>query len=634
MPKPSRQDQGFDGQVKFDGGMNQLEPAANQFLWGKNIVIRDGHVTTRPGIRRAFKNSGFKEGFYFNEDAAKWNDATHTGFWFPFDFVGTIWNSIQGAEVIRLPVDEFEVLIVVQDGKCYVNNTGVVKEIATSVTLGTDEVINFTQANNFIFMWRGEDLAPLYWDGTATGFIAVPDADTQSNIPNSVDAVYLLSRIWAFRDRSEVGASDVLDFNDWDRVFSVFNLAPGDGDELVALWPFHDDKLIAFKKNRIFGMDGLTGATLSSSLTTQVIDTKRGAVGPDAMVTFGEHVAFMGSGQVYDMIRNEENRMRGIDVPLSWQIPYLMTRISWDDADAIDGIAAVDHDNYLLFAVPFDASGVNTAILVYDLLANGGQGGWCGYWQSGQTKVKKWLKIRGQLYFLGYDGVIREMFVDVPWDSDPDDVFIDTESYDAAKQYYINDLVYNNSTGTDQIYKAVRDSLAVALTDTDYWLLLADPVHAYDIETELVTREYRFDDVTPKITDKTEFLFRHQDPEIDLYVRAEDYQTEQSLFSGIEFSRVEYDIVNTTDWDDTNTNGDFRDPHRKDYTVYWPTGGTMYMDQTGIDFGIWEEHTLRFIARLMNDRAFALRMVSTRGKVSVRSILTAGRLKAFAAKER
>jgi len=635
MPRPSNQMQTFDGQVRFNGGMNELEPGPNQFFWGKNIVIRDGYAATRPGIRRAFRETGFTEAFYFNEGNAKYNDATHTGFWFPFEFAATIWNNIQGADVVRLPQDEQEVLLIAQDGKVYKNSTGYVSEIPTSVTIGTDEVINFTQANDYIFMWRGESLDPLYWDGSPTGFIAVPDADTQSDIPQSSDAIYLLSRLWAYRDRSEVGASDILDFNDWDRVYSVFNVAPGDGDEIVALWPFHDDKIIVFKRNRIFGMSGLTGATLSDTLATTVIDTQRGAVASNAMTTFGEHIAFVGYGNIYDMIRNEENRMRGIDLPISWPISRLLARVNWGNSDALEDVSAITYNNYLLFAVPIDSSPTNNAILVYDILGNDGNGAWCGLWQSGQTNVKKFFIMRGLLYFLGYDSVVRQMFVDVPWDSDPEDVFIDTQTYDATRQYYAGEYAYKLVDGTNTLYLAVRDSLGQDLTDTDYWSAVADPVHAYDIETELITRQYKHEDTSPKLLARCEVLYKHQDPKVSLYARAEDYETEETLFTDVEQSQVEYDIALTDDWDDSNTNLDFRDPHRKDYTVYIPEDESyICMDVTGIDFGVWEEHSMRFIKRLLNDRSFALRILNTRGKISIRSILAAAQLKRFASKAR
>jgi len=634
MPRPDNQGQGFDSQVRFDGGMNQLEPSENQFLWGKNIVVRDGRVATRPGIRRAFKNTGVKEAFWFNENNAKYNDATHTGFWFPFDFVEGIWDSIQGCEVVRLPQDEEEVMLIVQGGIVYKNSTGYVEVIPTSATIGSSEVINFTQAYDQIIMWRGESLAPLVWDGGDEGFVAVPDATVSSNIPNSVDGTYVMARVWAYRDRSEVNASDILDFTEWDRVYSTFSIEPGDGDEIVSLWPFHDDKILVFKKQRIFGLAGLTEATLSTGISSTIVDTQRGAVSSDAIVNFGEHVAFVGAGAIYDMVRNEQNRMQGIDLPLSWPIPYLMSKINWGNADAVADISAISHDNYLLFAVPLDSSETNNAILAYDLLGNGGQGAWCGIWQSGQTRVKKWLKLGGELYFLGYDSVIRKMFVDVPHDSDPDDVFDDTPNYDATRQYYIGDIVYQALLGADTLYKATRDTKGNDPTDTDYWEVVADPIHAYDIETEVITRYFRFQDPTSKKNFRTEVLYKHQDPKISLFIRSEDYETEETLFTDVEQDQTEYDTINTPDWDDTNTDLDFRNPNRKDYTVYIPSGESIYMDVTGIDFNVWEEHSLRFIKRLMNDRGFALRFLNERGKISLKSIITAGKLKRFASKAR
>ena len=79
-----------DGQLDFSGGMNMISPVLkdNEYRYSENFSIRNGVLQTRGGIRRAFPilSWWWNEQFYFNEDNAKYNDGSHTGFWFG-DFV-------------------------------------------------------------------------------------------------------------------------------------------------------------------------------------------------------------------------------------------------------------------------------------------------------------------------------------------------------------------------------------------------------------------------------------------------------------------------------------------------------------------------------------------------------------------
>ena len=98
MPVADASDQTLIEQRRFDGGVNMLAQDADQLADAVNVTIRDGRVTTRGGIRRCLKaDGGFVAGFYFNLDGQKFSDATHTGFWFDFDFVRGVWGEIQGA---------------------------------------------------------------------------------------------------------------------------------------------------------------------------------------------------------------------------------------------------------------------------------------------------------------------------------------------------------------------------------------------------------------------------------------------------------------------------------------------------------------------------------------------------------
>ena len=240
MPRGDSPNAQFIGQRDFGGGMNALDPDANQYRDGINVVIRDRYPRTRPATRRSWtsETAGVIPGFFFNEEGAKYNDATHTGFWFDFDFIRSAWDlgGIQGLEVIRFSEETQETIIFVSQGIVFLHRRGWADIVSTEVSLANDEVITFTMYNDRVIMWRGEELEPMYWDGTDAGFLLVGSADTGDDIPYCSEGLFHVDgRLWAYRDRDDVYASDVLDFNDWDYVYQLFSIRRGDGDELMKL---------------------------------------------------------------------------------------------------------------------------------------------------------------------------------------------------------------------------------------------------------------------------------------------------------------------------------------------------------------------------------------------------------------
>jgi len=630
MPKPQNRDEVFDGQTRWLGGVNMIDPTRYQCLEALNMTFRNGWPETRGGIRRAFVTSGYKSSFYFNEDNARHNDATHTGFWFPFQFAETIWGSVQGVGQIRLSTDDHDSVLIVKDGIVYKNDYGVVEEIAVSETLGSDEEITFTQANDYVFMWRGESDEPLQWNGTDTGFVSVPAPDTGDVIPNSRGAVYAAGRLWAHRNRSTIGASDILDFNDWDLVYGTFSITPGDGDEIMQVLPHNDDKIIVFKRKSVSALVNISAQNLGSSLTRLTVDRNRGSVGRNGAIAHGEQVSYLGYGGIYSLQRNNENYLQGIDRPLSWPIQPLIDRINWTSETALNGVAAIEYDNYLVWAVPIDGSDTNNAMIVYDMLAmdpdSGEQGAWVGLWQSGQTNVQKFLKMGSKLYFVGYDGLIREMFTGDPWDSE--DAIGDCPQYDGSSLYLPGEMV-RYETGETAVYEALDYTKGNLPTDTDYWTQHTETSTVFDIDSYIVTRQYRHEDPSNKRMGRGEVILEHWDSKISITMLGSDFREEHALFTDTEFTPTSYDIVKD-DWDDENANLDHDDAFRQDYATAIPDSGNFYLSSAGIQLNMYAEHPFRFLRRLTMDRSFALKIRNTRGKIRIKSVAVAAQLRRHA----
>jgi hypothetical protein len=253
--------------------------------------------------------------------------------------------------------------------------------------------VDFIQANDQVYMFRGESLIPYFWDGTNAGFIPVPDPGSGDNIHYAVTALYHAGRMWV-PNGDDIYSSNILNFNTYDDVHMAWSVNRLQLDAGVFLYPFHENGILAFKKTKIFIMVGvntpLTGGTdyLSNHVFISAIDDVVGCVARNAIVTVGEDVWFLGYGGIYSINRNEQNKIDRNPVALSLPVNNIIQRINWS---AVDVACAAIHDNYVLFAVPVDNSTTNNTVLVYDLLAGGGTGAWCGVWESGLLNPVKFF---------------------------------------------------------------------------------------------------------------------------------------------------------------------------------------------------------------------------------------------------
>ena len=143
-----------------------------------------------------------------------------------------------------------------------------------SISLGAYTVTSqstIVQANNYVYLFRGPNDAPLYWDGNWNGtFALVPSTTLPASflsIPNSNQATYYQNRLWVIDGKDTVAASDVLAFTDYDPLANEFNLNTGNSDYIVATFPFGQNSLIAFKNKSIMLLQNVEGALTDVTVT-------------------------------------------------------------------------------------------------------------------------------------------------------------------------------------------------------------------------------------------------------------------------------------------------------------------------------------------------------------------------------
>lgn len=164
----------------------------------------------------------------------------------------------------------------------------------------------------------------------------------------------------------ELIASDILDQNTYDQIENQFKIASGSSDFIVGLHPFSEDALVVFARNSIHLIRGV-GADLQNS-SVQEVTREVGAVARKSIVQIGNQILFLSDNGVYSVNFEDLYNLRGASVPMSEPINPIMGRINKNYAA---GAIGVYHDNRYYLAVPLDASTVNNAVIVFNLLNNG-----------------------------------------------------------------------------------------------------------------------------------------------------------------------------------------------------------------------------------------------------------------------
>jgi hypothetical protein len=167
--------------------------------------------------------------------------------------------------------------------------------------------------------------------------------------------------------RDELLFSDVLDSDTYDVLVNNFRVTAGIADYVQTVHPFTDDNAVAFNRNSIHLIGGLSGGL--NDLTINEITREAGLVARRSVVTIKNSIYFLSDNGIYAADFGDLYNLRGAGLPLSDPIQPLIDRINSDYASVA---VAVYHNNRYWIAVPIDNSMVNNAMLVYNVL----NGGW------------------------------------------------------------------------------------------------------------------------------------------------------------------------------------------------------------------------------------------------------------------
>jgi len=443
-----------------------------------------------------------------------------------------------------------------------------------TISLGGYQVTTqstIVQANNYVYIFRGPDETPLYWDGNWNGtFTLVPDTTLPVSflsIPKSNNAVYYQNRLWVVDGSNTIAASDVLAFQDYDPLANEFNVNTGNSDYMVATFPFGQNSLIAFKNKSIMLLQNVEGAL--TDVTVTEITRQVGLVGINGVTSIGPDLAYVSNQNINLLtLTSTNNSLQHKTLPLSTKIRTIMSRVNWKVGYKI----CIGYwSNKLYVALPVDNSLVCNAVVVYNFTTEN----WYGEWSFDSTLnmcIQSWQVV-------DYLGLQRMHAV-----TEDGRIFVTDEGQ--------NDI--NGST-------------------------------VAEISTQLITRAYDTSNVNHFQRRAFVDLATNR-PEVSVSAFTEGASEESVILTDQTYSRSESWKFADSAYDLTNVNNDFNRAYRKDYsTGALATGTTPGLPSTGLQTGtgfqpqMEQEYRLPLITRRQG-RLSWLELTNTQGYMRIMSV--------------
>ena len=432
-----------------------------------------------------------------------------------------------------------------------------------TISLGSytvTEQSTIVQANNYVYIFRGPDETPLYWDGNWNGtFTEVPDTtlpDSFESIPNSNQATYYQNRLWVVKGKDGLAASDVLAFEDYDPLANEFNLNTGNSDYIVATYPFGQNSLVAFKNKSILLLQNVEGSL--SDVTVTEVTRQVGVVGINSVTSIGPDLAYVSNRNINLLtLTATNNALQHKILPLSTRIRKIMDRVNWEVGYKI---SLGYWNNKLYVALPLDNSLVCNAVVVYNFTTEQ----WYGEWAFSDTLnmcIQGWQVV-------DYLGLQRMHAI--------------TED----GRIFVTDEGQNDISGT-----------TVA-----------------EISTQLVTRAYDTDNLN-HFQRRLYLDVATNRPEFSVSSFTEGASEESVLLTDQTYSRSETWKFADSAYDLTNANNDYNRAYRKDYS----TGPDSVQPGTGFEPEMTQELRLPLMTRRQG-RLSWIEVTNTQGFISVMSL--------------
>ena len=173
-------------------------------------------------------------------------------------------------------------------------------------------------------------------------------------------------------NRNTLYASDILDPAVWDSANSAV-INADDGDEITAIVPYYENRIIVFKKRRIFQVTIPPDMTSAADWVIQLISSNTGCVSEGSAVQVNSDIFFLSDDGIRSLVRSASDDFTSVGLPLSEVIKDVIQEINVAEI----GIStAAFYDNRYMLAVPTGSNDFNDTIIVYNTVLGAFEGTW------------------------------------------------------------------------------------------------------------------------------------------------------------------------------------------------------------------------------------------------------------------
>jgi hypothetical protein len=428
------------------------------------------------------------------------------------------------------------------------------------------------QCNNLVYLFRGPDVAPIYWDGNWNGtFVAVPPPDPIvgiSGISNSNQATYYQDRLWVIAGKDEIAASDTLKFYNYEDETANFATNTGASDYLVATFPFGQNSLLAFKNRSILILQNVSGEL--EDVTVTELTRQVGCIGINAVVSVGPDLAYMSDRNINLVtLTNTNNSVQHKTLPLSRNISSLLKRVNWEYGYKV---SMAYFDNKLFVAVPLDNAVFCDTVLVYNFVTEN----WFGEW-----------------------------------------------NFSSAISMGIQGWAVANYLGLQRLHAITEDGQILVTGEGQNDI---SGTNIADIATSLTSRAYNFEG--NNATQRRMFVdLGTNRPDFSVTTYTDGASESSAILTDQTYTRSESWLFNDSAYDLTNANNDFNRAYRKDYSTgpLVELGSTQGQPSTGLQCGtgfqpeMTQDYRFPIITRRQG-RLSWLNITNTTGVIKIRGI--------------
>jgi hypothetical protein len=172
--------------------------------------------------------------------------------------------------------------------------------------------------------------------------------------------------------RNTLYASDILDPAVWDLTNSIV-VNGDDGDQITAIVPYYKNRIIVFKKRRVFQVDIPNDATTAADWIVSIISNNTGCVASGTAVQVSSDILFLSDNGIRSLVRSVADDFSSVGVPISEVIKDVIQTIN---TDSIRISTAIYYDNRYFLAVPTGSNNTNDTLIVYNTVLGAFEGTW------------------------------------------------------------------------------------------------------------------------------------------------------------------------------------------------------------------------------------------------------------------